>query len=266
MTYLKLQACHLSQVKRNGKIHQIHGVSPAKSHRGRQAQKQARHNCSMRITIVTGADGAPFVHELAAMLEASDELTVIAPTVRGHLAAGLQASPDLDGLLSPTTTPTYAVADALDSVQFTPRWQRASDQSTAARLVRTQLLATGAALTDATLAAAMRASLPYRLLPMCDGRAEFRVVIGTDDPRAIHIDEYLADPSSHEPTQLLLVADGISTSSDGLPGTRRHRRAGARPVEPDAGDRPRAAHTRIPRRDQGRPARARRRARGHRTG
>lgn len=165
----------------------------------------------MRITIVAGADGAPFVHDFADLLGAEDELTVIAPTVRGRLAAGLQASPDLDGLLSSPST--YAVADALQSIEFTPAWQRTSDQAVAAQLVRTQLVATGATLTDATIAASLRAALPFRLLPMCDERAEFRVVIGTDEPRAIHVDEYLAGAESYEPTQLLLVADQISVSS-----------------------------------------------------
>lgn len=167
----------------------------------------------MRITIVTGADGAPFVHELAGLLDPGDELTVVAPTVRGHLAAGLQASPDLDALLSPASTSTYAVADALATLEFTPAWQRASDQAVAARLVRTQLLEAGATLTDATVAAAIRSALPFRLLPVCDERAELRVVHGSDDPRAVHVDEYLADPTSYEATQLLLVADQISISS-----------------------------------------------------
>ncbi len=48
---------------------------------------------------------------------------------------------------------------------------------------------------------------------MCEDRAEFRVVVGPDEPRAIPVDEYLADPAAHEPTQLLLVADQISVSS-----------------------------------------------------
>ena len=167
----------------------------------------------MRILLVVGADGAPFAHELGELLEPGDELTVVAPTVRGHVAAGLQASPDLDGLLAPTTPATYAVADALEAVGYTPRWQRAGDQAVAARLVRTELVTTGTALTDATIAAGIRAALPYRLLPMCEDRAEFRVVVGADEPRAIPVDEYLADPAALEATQLLLIADQISVSS-----------------------------------------------------
>ena len=167
---------------------------------------------SMRILLVVGADGAPFARELGGLLGPDDELTVVAPTVRGHVSAGLQASPDLDGLLSPSVA-TYAVADALEAVGYTPPWQRASDQAVAARLVRTELVVTGTGLTDATVAAGIRAALPYRLLPMCEERAEFRVVIGADEPRAIPVDEYLADPTAHDPTQLLLVADQISVSA-----------------------------------------------------
>ena len=165
----------------------------------------------MRITLVLGADGASFAHDLAARLGAEDELTVIAPTVRGHFSVGLQASPDLDGLLA-VGAGTFSIADSLEEIGYIPSWQRASDQQLAVRLVRTDLVMNGTSLTDATLAASGRAALPYRLLPMCEDRAEFRVVVGTDDPRAIHVDEYLDDPTSHEVTQLLLVAEGISVS------------------------------------------------------
>lgn len=167
---------------------------------------------SMRITLISGADGASFVHALATSLSPDDELVVIAPTVRGHISAGLLASPDLDGLLSGATSATYATADALDAIGYVPGWQRASDQAVAARIVRTDLVMNGTTLTEATLAAALRAGLPYQLLPVCEDRAEFRVVIGTDEPRAVHVEEYLADPAALEAAQLLLVADQISAS------------------------------------------------------
>src|SRR5690606_10928684 len=129
----------------DGKIHQMSGVSPAES-----TCRGTRHNGDMQITAVLGADGAPFAHALGTQLQPGDELVVIAPTVRGHITAGLQASPDLDALLSPPGTSTHAVADALDAVGYVPRWQRASDQATAARLIRTDLAMAGASLTDAT--------------------------------------------------------------------------------------------------------------------
>lgn len=167
---------------------------------------------SMRITLISGADGAAFVHDLATSLSPEDELVVVAPTVRGHISAGLQASPDLDALLSFGAQETFAVADGLDAVGYVPAWQRASDQATAARIVRTDLTMNGASLTDSTTAAAVRAGLGYRLLPVCDERVEFRAVIGTDKPHAIHIEEYLAAPEGQDVTQLLLVADQLSVS------------------------------------------------------
>lgn len=168
----------------------------------------------MRITLVSGADGAPFAHSLAAALDPADELVVVAPTVRGHFSAGLLASPDLDALLSSPSAPrTYAVADALAAVGYVPGWQRSDDLAVAARLIRTDLVAAGASLTDATLAAAIRAGLPYRLLPACDERAELRVVIGGDEPRAVHVEEYLADPGALSPDQLLLVAEAPAVSA-----------------------------------------------------
>jgi 2-phospho-L-lactate transferase/gluconeogenesis factor (CofD/UPF0052 family) len=166
----------------------------------------------MRITLITGADGASFAHDLATAL-APGELTVVAPTVRDHWSAWLKACPDLDALLSPPgTAQTFAVADQLRAIQYSPEWQRTSDQTVAHRLVRSELIGTGYSLSDATLAAAIRAGLPYRLLPMSDERAELHVVAGGDEPQAVHIGEYLADPGAHVPTETVLVAESWSVS------------------------------------------------------
>jgi LPPG:FO 2-phospho-L-lactate transferase len=167
----------------------------------------------MRITLITGADGASFAHDLAAGLDPSDELTVVAPIVRDHWSAWLKACPDLDALLAPPGVPhTYAVADQLRAIDYSPEWQRTSDQTVATRLVRTELLGTGYSLSQATLAAAARAGLGFRLLPMSDDRAELHVVVAGDEPRAIHVDEYLADAAAHTPTETVLVAEAWSVS------------------------------------------------------
>jgi 2-phospho-L-lactate transferase/gluconeogenesis factor (CofD/UPF0052 family) len=164
----------------------------------------------MRITLITGADGAPFAHALAALLGPDDELAVVAPTVRDHWSAWLKASPDLDGLLAPPgVEPTYGVADQLAAIDYGQ--QRVSDQAVAMRLVRTELLGTGYSLTDATVAASKRSGAGFRLLPLSDDRAELHVVVGPD-PHAIHVEEYLADPSAHEPTETLLVTETWSAA------------------------------------------------------
>jgi len=166
----------------------------------------------MRITLITGADGASFAHDLAAQLEPG-ELTVVAPTVRDHWSAWLKACPDLDVLLGPPGThQTYAVADQLRAIEYSPEWQRTSDQTVAHRLVRSELIGTGYTLSEATLAAATRAGLPYRLLPMSDDRAELHVVVGGDEPHAVHVGEYLAGPQALVPTETVLVAETWSVS------------------------------------------------------
>lgn len=172
-----------------------------------------RHNGCMRITLITGSDGATFARELATSLPAGDELTVVAPTTRDHWSAWLKACPDLDGLLTPSdVVPTFAVADQLRAIEYSPAWQRTSDQTVASRLVRTELIGTGYSLSQATLAAATRAGLPYRLLPMSDDRAEMHVVVAGDEPRAVHVEEYLASPGTFDPTETVLVAEAWTVS------------------------------------------------------
>jgi LPPG:FO 2-phospho-L-lactate transferase len=168
----------------------------------------------MRITLITGADGAAFAHDLAARLTPDDELTVIAPTVRDQWSAWLKACPDLDALLAPRDVePTYGVADRLLAIGFTR--ERAGDQTVATRLVRTELIGSGYSLTQATIAAGVRSGLGFRLLPLSDDRAELHVVVGPE-PHAIHVGEYLHDPDVHEPTETVLVAEAWSASPDVL--------------------------------------------------
>lgn len=206
---MELQSCHLSQVKPDGKIHEISGVSPAC-----WTPTAARHNDDMRILLVSGGDGESFARALGDALGPDDTLDVIAPVVRDHWSAWLKASPDLDALLvRPGVPATHAVADELTAIDFSPVWQRADDQTVAARLVRTELIGSGFSLTEATVAASARAALPYRLVPMAEDRAEMHVVVGGDEPHAIHVEEYLADPATHAPSEILLVTEGISVSS-----------------------------------------------------
>ncbi|MFC5677757.1 2-phospho-L-lactate transferase CofD family protein [Aeromicrobium endophyticum] len=167
----------------------------------------------MRITLITGADGVAFARDLAGALGAADELTVVAPIVRDHWSAWLKACPDLDALLEPAdTSPTYAVADRLRAIDYSPAWQRTSDQTVATRLVRTELIGTGYSLSQATLAAATRSGLGYRVLPMSDDRAELHVVVEGKQPRAVHVGEYLADPGAYTPTETVLVAEAWTVS------------------------------------------------------
>jgi LPPG:FO 2-phospho-L-lactate transferase len=168
----------------------------------------------MRITLITGADGAPFTHDLTTRLAPGDELVVVAPTMRDRWSTGLKECPDLDALLAgPGTTPTYAVADELIGVGYSPAWQRPTDAEVAGRLIRTELLGAGFTLTEATTAAAARRGLGFTLLPASDDRAELHAVLATaDGPRAVHVAEVLADPKAHDVEDIVLVAETWAAS------------------------------------------------------
>lgn len=169
----------------------------------------------MRITVILGADGAPFAHDLAGRLEPGDELVVITPTMRDRWATGLKVCPDLDALLAvPGAAQTHAVADELNAIGYSPSWQRPSDADVAGQLIRTELLGAGYTLTEATTAAAARRDLRFTVLPASDDRAELHVVVpAAEGVRAVHIAEILADPDAYEMQDLVLVAETWSVSA-----------------------------------------------------
>jgi LPPG:FO 2-phospho-L-lactate transferase len=168
----------------------------------------------MRITVILGAEGAPFAHDLAGRLEPDDELIVVVPTMRDRWATGLKMCPDVDALLAlPGTADTHAVADELIAIGYSPAWQRPSDTEVAGQLIRTELLGAGYTLTEATTATAARRDIAFTVLPASDDRAELHVVVASPDgPRALHVVEVLADPSGHDVQELVLVAETWSAS------------------------------------------------------
>lgn len=163
----------------------------------------------MRIALLTDGSGAALAHDLFGLLTGEERLDVVVPVTRDHWAHGLKCCPDIDAFLAPSnsTEPSYAVADELAAVGFSPSWMRPSDAEIARRIVRTELLQAGYSLGDATVAMATRASLPFGLYPASDDRAELHVVL--DDPdgrRAVHVVEYLGDPPIHRPVDATIVA------------------------------------------------------------
>ena len=169
----------------------------------------------MRILLIVGADGAPFARELGGLLGSDEELTVVAPTMRDRWASGLKVCPDLDALLAVgDATPTYAVADELIAIGYSPAWQRPTDADIAGQLIRTDLLGAGYTLTEATAATAARRDLRFTLLPASDDRAELHgVVPAVEGVRAVHIAEVLADPGAHDLQDVVLVAETWAASA-----------------------------------------------------
>jgi LPPG:FO 2-phospho-L-lactate transferase len=153
----------------------------------------------MRIVFLTDGDGSGLAHDLAALLTDDNTLDVVVPVTRDHWTHGLKCCPDIDAFLAvprgDVAAPTFAVADELAAVGFSPSWVRPSDAEIARQIQRTELLQAGFTLGDATRAMAARSSLPFGLLPVSDDRAELHVVV--EEPggrRAVHVAEYLADP------------------------------------------------------------------------
>lgn len=170
----------------------------------------------MRIVLLTGGDGAALAHGVATLLTPDETLEVVVPVTRDLWANGLKCCPDVDAVLAaslPSSRPddcseTFGVADELAAIGFSPAWVRPSDADLARQLVRTELLHAGYSLTDATTAMATRVSAPFRLLPVSDERAEQHVVVEEPDiRRAVHVEEFLADPHGLRPTGVTIVAE-----------------------------------------------------------
>ena len=170
----------------------------------------------MRIVFLTDGDGSGLAHALASLLTDDDTLDVVVPVTRDHWTNGLKCCPDVDAFLALPrgAEPTFAVADELAAVGFSPSWVRPSDAEIARQIQRTELLQAGFTLSDASTAMAARVSLPFGLLPASDDRAELHVVVEEPDGRrAVHVAEYLADPPAHPPVEATIVATSWEVSA-----------------------------------------------------
>jgi LPPG:FO 2-phospho-L-lactate transferase len=164
----------------------------------------------MRIAFLTDGDGSDLAHGLMTLLTDDDILDVVVPVTRDHWTHGLKCCPDVDAFLTlprdDIAGPTFAVADELAAVGFSPPWVRPSDAEIARQIQRTELLQAGYSLGDATTAMAARASLPFGLLTASDDRAELHVVVEeAEGRRAVHVAEYLADPRAHRSVEATIV-------------------------------------------------------------
>lgn len=138
------------------------------------------------ITVLTGGTGgAKFVDGLRRVV-AGEELTIIVNTGDDLEWWGLYVSPDLDSI-------TYVLADVLseergwgvrnDSFQCLdtmkslgePAWFSIGDRDLATHLLRTQLLAKGQTLTQATRVIAERFGIRSQILPMSNQRVATRI-------------------------------------------------------------------------------------------
>ncbi len=140
----------------------------------------------MIVVLTGGTGGAKFIQGLKEVMPPC-ELTAIVNTGDDLRWWGLHVSPDLDSI-------TYALAGLLsrdrgwgvegDTFQClaamsrlgAPAWFRVGDRDLATHLLRSQLLAEGKTLTEATAEIARGLGVAASILPMTDARVETRVV------------------------------------------------------------------------------------------
>ena len=140
----------------------------------------------MIVVLTGGTGGAKFIQGIKEVMPPC-ELTAIVNTGDDLRWWGLHVSPDLDSI-------TYALAGLLsrdrgwgvegDTFQClaamsrlgAPAWFRVGDRDLATHLLRSQLLAEGKTLTEATAEIARGLGIAARILPMTDARVETRVV------------------------------------------------------------------------------------------
>jgi LPPG:FO 2-phospho-L-lactate transferase len=145
----------------------------------------------MIVVLTGGTGGAKFIQGLVQVVPAA-QITAIVNTGDDLLWWGLHVSPDLDSV-------TYAMAgllsqergwgvdgdtfDCLRAIERlgAPAWFQLGDQDLAVHLTRTQLLAQGKTLSEATDIIARRLGVASRLLPMTDASVETRVTTPTSD-------------------------------------------------------------------------------------
>jgi LPPG:FO 2-phospho-L-lactate transferase len=157
----------------------------------------------MRVTALAGGIGAgKFLRGLVRVV-ASQDVTAIVNTGDDVTMHGLHVSPDLDSV-------TYWLGDVFDRDRgwgrrgesfrateelraFDPgqAWFNLGDLDLGTHLFRSNLLASGRTLTQATASVASRFGVLSRLLPMSDDRVTTRIVVVADGEELdLHFQEY----------------------------------------------------------------------------
>jgi LPPG:FO 2-phospho-L-lactate transferase len=166
------------------------------------------------ITVLTGGTGgAKFVDGLRQVVPA-EELTIIVNTGDDLLWWGLYVSPDIDsityvlaGLLSKergwgVKGDTFQCLQAMGQLGQ-PIWFHAGDRDLAVHLVRSQLLAEGKTLTEATAEIAGKLGVTANILPMSDSRVETRVLTPIGE---LSFEEYFVQRWYQDPVESVRYA------------------------------------------------------------
>jgi LPPG:FO 2-phospho-L-lactate transferase len=166
------------------------------------------------ITILTGGTGgAKFVDGLRNVVP-PEELTIVVNTGDDLRLWGLYVAPDLDsitymlaGLLSRERgwglqDDTFSCLQAMGQLGQ-PVWFHAGDHDLATHIFRTQLLADGKTLTEATSEITTRLGIKARVLPMSDSRVETRVMTPSGE---FSFEEYFVQRWFQDPVESVRYA------------------------------------------------------------
>lgn len=166
------------------------------------------------ITVLTGGTGgAKFVDGLRQVVP-PEELTIVVNTGDDLLWWGLYVSPDIDsityvlaGLLSKergwgVKGDTFQCLQAMGQLGQ-PIWFHAGDRDLAVHLVRSQLLAEGKTLTEATAEISGKLGVTARILPMSDSRVETRVLTPIGE---LSFEEYFVQRWYQDPVESVRYA------------------------------------------------------------
>jgi LPPG:FO 2-phospho-L-lactate transferase len=178
---------------------------------------------AMRVTVLAGAESAPFVRELASLLP-GHELTVVTSVARDQWVHGLKRTPDADALMSglrpEPESPTRRAAEELAALGAEPRWALDDDATLARQVLRTQLLAAGFGLAEVTAALSARLGLPATVVPVSEQRTELHLVVADgDERRAVPVEEHLA-AGAVGAESLVVVSTDDSASEAALAAVR----------------------------------------------
>jgi len=157
----------------------------------------------MRVTAVAGGIGAgKFLRGLVRAVAAED-VTVVGNTGDDIVMHGLHVSPDLDsvtywlgGVMDRDRgwgrrDETFRATEELRSFDPERAWFNLGDLDLATHLFRTNLLAAGATLSEATALIGTRFGVASRILPMTDDPVTTRVtVVSGGEEQDLHFQEY----------------------------------------------------------------------------
>ena len=177
----------------------------------------------MRITVLAGGVGAArFLRGLKAAAPGA-QITVIGNTGDDITLFGLRVCPDLDTVMYTLgggiseeqgwgrAGETFTIRDELAAYGAGPSWFALGDRDFATHIVRTQLLAEGMPLSEATRVLCERWQPGVRLLPMSDDKIETHVRLDDAGRSMVHFQEWWVRLHAAVPA-LAITAQGAESA------------------------------------------------------